>query len=640
MAEAQRLYRQVLALREHLFGKDDPGELWTLNNLANIDQRQGNLAEAEVLDQQVLILRKRLMGKEHLDTLHSVDNLARVYVGERQFDHAVDTWTDGLSSLPEFLASGSAQRDAKGNVKLPLDLAGYFQAVSRSNLVAGDQARQSFVAQGWWTFGKLDVALSDLGARLATGNAALASTVRDFQDARDRLAGLRTAYARSFENTQGGEVQRKGLSDEIDKAQKSFDALKARIETEFPELAELTLPRSLTADEAQKLLHPGEGLVAYASTDDALYAWLVTPDKVAWKRIAEGKADLDKLVAALRAGVDLTGPAPKTQPTGRCAVTSSVEGMQDRAFDACKAKELYDMVLGAFDLSGINHLIVVPDGPLETIPFSMLVTGFDKNDKPHWLIEDRAVSTLPTTSSLRALRQAGERSLARAPKPYLGIAPVTFGNEGPASPLRSTLADLPGTENEVRFLSGLLGAGRDGYVIGAKATEAYVKYAPLSDYRVLSFATHGLLSRQASALTGGKITEPALVLDAGDGEDGLLTASEAAGLKLDAEWVLLSGCNTAAGEGSDAEGLSGLARAFFFAGARALLVSHWSVDDNSAMDLMVETMKRSAEQEHYGRAQALRQAMLTVMHEPGYGHPFFWAPFSLVGSGERQDYSQ
>ena len=152
--------------------------------------------------------------------------------------------------------------------------------------------------------------------------------------------------------------------------------------------------------------------------------------------------------------------------------------------------------------------------------------------------------------------------------------------------------DLPSTEDEVKRISDMLDPGQSIIVIGDVATEALVHRLDLIPYEVISFATHALLSQEATDLTDGAITEPALLLHPGDGEDGFLTASEAATLRLDADWVLLSACNTAAGDAEDAEGLSGLARAFFFAGAKALMVSHWPVEDTWTMSLITETMKR------------------------------------------------
>ena len=163
-----------------------------------------------------------------------------------------------------------------------------------------------------------------------------------------------------------------------------------------------------------------------------------------------------------------------------------------------------------------------------------------------------------------------------------------------------------------------------------------VRAANLSDYRVLAFAAHRLV---AGDLVG--LAEPALVLTppetGSEEDDGLLTASEVATLKLDAEWVILSACNTAAADGKPgADGLSGLANVFCYAGSRALLVSHWPVVSEAAVKLTTAMLKYAADHPEAGRAEALRYSMLALMEydaKPQFAHPLFWAPFVVVGEG-------
>jgi CHAT domain-containing protein len=156
----------------------------------------------------------------------------------------------------------------------------------------------------------------------------------------------------------------------------------------------------------------------------------------------------------------------------------------------------------------------------------------------------------------------------------------------------------------------------------------------LAKYRILHFATHGALAGQLSSST-----EPGLVLTppatASERDDGYLSASEIAGLKLDADWVILSACNTAAGGAEGAEALSGLARAFFYAGARALLVSHWAVASDATVKLITGAVERMASDKGVGRAEAMRQSMLALIDkgEDYETHPALWAPFVVVGEG-------
>jgi len=181
-----------------------------------------------------------------------------------------------------------------------------------------------------------------------------------------------------------------------------------------------------------------------------------------------------------------------------------------------------------------------------------------------------------------------------------------------------------------------LGASpQDDVKLGTAATVTNVSALPLDQYRVVDFATHGLVAGEVNGLS-----EPALVLTLPDRptseDDGLLTASRVAKLKLDADWAVLSACNTAAGDKPGAEGLSGLARAFFYAGARALLVSHWPVDSDAAVRLTTGAFSELTAHPGIGRAEALRRSMKALIADrssPRNADPAVWAPFVLVGEG-------
>jgi CHAT domain-containing protein len=299
-----------------------------------------------------------------------------------------------------------------------------------------------------------------------------------------------------------------------------------------------------------------------------------------------------------------------------------------------------------------------------------------------WLTRQHAMTVLPAISSLTALRRVAQPSAAS--KPLAGFGnPLLEGSDEESTKLaerarqkqscrrslservaglfagprdgdalvrgRRSLADiavirsqtaLPETADELCATARALDADFDDIRLGTRATEGEVKAASargeLAQYRIVHFATHGLMAGQLrpDSEPGLILTPPAV---ASEEDDGYLTAAEIAALRLDAEWVILSACNTASGEAAGAETLSGLARAFIYAQARALLVSHWEVNSGATVKLITAAVREIAADKTIGRAEALRRAMLGLIDkgEPMEAHPAYWAPFVLVGDGGR-----
>ncbi len=214
-------------------------------------------------------------------------------------------------------------------------------------------------------------------------------------------------------------------------------------------------------------------------------------------------------------------------------------------------------------------------------------------------------------------------------------------------PMRGGLADvdfirrsspLPETADELCAVARDAGANPDEIHLGARDAEAEIKRlnenGQLAQYRIVHFATHGALAGQVEGSDEpGLLFTPPAAPSAED--DGFLTATEIAALKLDADWVILSACNTAAGGAQDAEALSGLARAFLYAQARALLVSHWEVDSEATVKLVTGAIGRLAADRAMGHAEAMRQSMLALIDRgtEREGRPSSWAPFVVVGEG-------
>jgi CHAT domain-containing protein len=301
----------------------------------------------------------------------------------------------------------------------------------------------------------------------------------------------------------------------------------------------------------------------------------------------------------------------------------------------------------------------VPDAGLQSLPFGVLITAkpvappgeIAEYRQFAWLAKKYAIASLPAEVSLRALRRFAK--VARAEQPIIGLGnPLLEGASGPARTLQAAalfprgaianvdevrkLPRLPETADELRQIARAPGAKPQDLYPREAATETNLKRLDLSRYRTLAFATYGLMEGEFRGMA-----EPALVLTPPKQgtaiDDGRLTASEVAELKLNADWVILSACNTAASDGTPgAAGFSGLAKAFLYAGSRALLVTHWSVPSDAATELTTRLFREHSANPGIGRAQALRRAMLLVMNDPQksqFAHPTYWAPFALVGEG-------
>lgn len=494
-------------------------------------------------------------------------------------------------------------------------------------------------------------AVAQVGARAAAGDGPLGQLIRDRQRLEARLAALRRGQAGAATD----EIA--AIQAESARLTERLDALDAEIRADFPEYAEIANPRPLGFDALRPLLAPDEGLILFLTARGGTYVWAVSRAGTAWHRSRLGAQDLDDRVRALRADLDPTGPARAAAPLSAPATPSLPP------FRADLAHELYAELLAPVlpALADVDHLFVVKDGALSSLPLAVLLTDPLEDDgdlaRAPWLLRRFALTTLPAVSSLQSIRGGPAKAATGAyftgfgnpafdgPGPDSGPAGVQvasrsvgafFDDTGTRLDAIRALPPLPGTARELHRIAGLFPPDGARLVLGPEATEAAVKTADLSQSAILSFATHGLITGDMSGLA-----EPALAFSppetASALDDGLLTASEASALNLDADWVILSACNTAAGDGTPgAEGLSGLARAFLLAGARSILVSHWPVRDDVAATLTSETLRRLRDDPTLGRSQALRRAMLDLMtddSDPTLAHPGSWAPFVVVGEG-------
>ena len=429
-----------------------------------------------------------------------------------------------------------------------------------------------------------------------------------------------------------------------------ISVLREKFYTQNSDYADLFNPTPLSFSEVQGLLSSNEMIfkLSYSEDSEKLLAFAVTKSAAVSQKINLSSFELYNIVKELREDVDLSG-------------INKLSNIPE--FDLNLSYKLYRKLFGPFDsiMKDIDHLVVVPSGPLESLPFNLLVTEkprlrisksiFDKYQFAEWLPKKYSLTQLPTISSLKSLRSHKQNIIAD--EPFIGFGdPILEGQPGELRGLKivdlykgsgsdleqiRNLPNLPETANELRIIARYLNAPLDKIYLRERAREEIIKRIDLSNSQVIAFATHGLVSGEIKGLS-----EPALVFtppsELSDIDDGLLKASEIAQLKINAEIIVLSACNTAASTKLGAQGLTGLSRAFIYAGAKSLLVTNWSIDSEAASLITTEMFKAISSNQNIGRGEALRNAMLKLISHKDkkeYAHPAFWAPFSLIGEGQK-----
>jgi CHAT domain-containing protein len=619
-----------------------------------------------------------LLGAAHL----AIGNLATAAVELREA-------TSALLSRPtddHGDETGRSTRDLRFALitESYLELLGVIRGTPLEQQLGLDAAAEAFRVADVARARTVQRALDAMAAR-ATAEPGLRDVIRREQDLRKQINALYVALA----NATGGpaavteDTALRPLRHDLDRLREAADVLSKEIAARFPRYHGLVDPRPASVEDVRRHLRGDESLIATFVADERIYVWAVPPrGPLAFAGVALSRGALEALVARVRRSVDSTG----------------VQTVSDiPMFDVEAAHDLYRDLLAPVSAGwrAASHLLVVAHGPLGQLPFAVLV----RERPPHrsgdrdalfssyrdvpWLIRTHAVTVLPAATSLGTLRSLAAGSPDRRPfvgfgDPYFSAeqaraaqdeertrasAPAAGGRLAARSPtfvvrdvVGSTsdsrsgspagrLPRLPDTADEIRGIARAMGADLDRDVfLGVRANEGSVKSLDFTRYRVVAFATHGIVSGDI-----GGLTQPALALTAPEVAhvegDGFLTMEEILELRLNTDWVVLSACSTASGNGEGAEALSGLGRAFFYAGARAVLVTHWPVETTSARALTTGLFSRQAGPSEITRAQALRQTMNWMIDDGAftdrgsgrvvfrYAHPIFWAPFALVGDG-------
>ena len=409
------------------------------------------------------------------------------------------------------------------------------------------------------------------------------------------------------------------------------------------------VPQQTELDEVRGALRPGEAYYKMMVIGERQYAIYATAETAKALRLDSTRRQMAADVAALRDSiVRIENDQAITDP-----------------FDAVRARKLYGQLFGAVDgeIRGLKHLIFEPDGPMLQLPPYLLITeqaGLDaylaRQARPDfdpfdmrgiaWLGRGREVSISVSPRSFLDMRAIAP---SRAKRAYLGVGTNSVAVSRPVAAVADecdwplTTWQAPIKPDELAIGQAAFGAANSTIITGAAFTDTALLNNPeLNDYRILHFATHGLVTAPRPDCP----PRPALVTSfGGQGSDGLLSFREIFDLQLDADVVILSACDTAGAATSAASreagiatggnyALDGLVRAFVGAGARSVVASHWPVpDDYDATNRLISGMIEAKPGQPL--ANALRQAQQSLMDDATTSHPFYWAAFIILGDGAK-----
>ncbi|NVK19784.1 MAG: CHAT domain-containing protein [Methylocystaceae bacterium] len=528
--------------------------------------------------------------------------------------------------------------------------------IMRESLIIAETAREASVL----------TTISASVARSKTLDPSIQKLVRREQDTRRQISAIYELLSNVSQGDRKFDKNVKRLEQEVEKLQIAQRSLENEIFDQFPEYSNFLKPNPNNVLSIKKHLADDELAVSIFQTKNSTFVWGIDSSGGISLHIADlGKDELKRRVKKIRSPFDLN--------------INSLGGLLD--FDLTESYFIYKQLLAPVlkKHTNMRSIIVVANGVLNELPFSLLAMTdktidrdekilFDRYRHVDWLIKSYAISKIPSISALIALRSKkliykkklkpfigfgdpffNSAQMKEAQKQYAkkGVIKEAFGlrsipklNEK-MLPTIGELSRLPDTSIELVSIANSLKLSLDKTVyLGKRASEANVKALDLSSYRIISFATHGL---NAGTMNG--LYYPALALSAPEvtntDDDGFLTSEEVLGMNLNADMIILSACNTATGTHNDAEFFSGLARSFFFAGAKSLVVSNWAVHSGATKQLMISASNYFIQNDYRGKSEAFKHAISDMINSGvyikdgkeiySYAHPLFWASFTLIG---------
>ena len=438
---------------------------------------------------------------------------------------------------------------------------------------------------------------------------------------------------------------------EIRSLENEYQQVQVAIRNASPAYAALTQPQPLGPKEIQRLLDPETVLLEYSLGDKRSYLWVVNQNSLktyelpSSEQITKVAQQVSESLTARSIVRSLETPAQR-----QARITQA-----DAQFRQ-SAAELSQMILAPASAElGTKRLVVVADGALQYMPFAALpLDGPRKTYRP--LVVDHEIVSLPSASSLAiqrqtlANRQPERKDLAVVADPVFSTADARFRSSTPGKEIASnaptriddtriiehlsggpgghlSIRRLPFTRQEADQILAVAPAGSNLKAIDFRANRALVMSGELSKYRYVHFATHGYLDSSRSDLSAIVLS---MIDEEGNPQDGFLRTHDIYNLKLPAELVVLSACETGLGKEIKGEGIEGLTRAFMYAGARRVVVSLWNVNDKATADLM-QRLYAGMLRRNKTPAAALRAAQIEMLRSAQWQSPYYWAAFVMQG---------
>ena len=654
--QALKYYNQALPISQAV--GDRAGEATTLNNIGLVYSDLGEEQQALKYYNQALPILQAVGDRAgEATTLYNIADLERSRGNLKEALTNIEASLKIIETLRKLITSEQLRASyfatVQDNYKFYIDL---LMELHKNNPSSGFDGKALQASETARARNLLDI-LTESRADIRTGvNPNLLQQERSLQQQLSALEQRRVQILRDSHTPE----QEKALQEEVETLLKQYEEVQTQIRVTSPGYAALTQPQPLTLQQIQStLLDENTLLLEYSLGEERSYLWAVSKNGISSYELAKG-ADIE---AAAKKYYDLLKIANKAVRERNAAETTAA------------AAKLSDMLLKPVaGQLGKKRLLIVSDGTLQYIPFAALPvpareteTGFLNSE--HEIVYLPSASTLGIIRKETSKRQPAAKTIAvladpvfttndlrvklppsqvikpsnNAPSTNTSNIPtppdVSTGLEIPNLPeipieLRSAARDLgiafnrlEGTRTEAQKILALVPDSEEKQAFDFAANRATAVSTELSEYKIVHFATHGILNSERPELSGVVLS---LVDEKGTPQNGFLRLNDIYNMKLPAELVVLSACETGLGKEVKGEGLVSLTRGFMYAGAKRVVVSLWKVDDDATAELMTRFYTKMLK-EKLPPAAALRAAQIEMSQQSQWKDPYYWAAFVMQG---------